>query len=64
MKVTITITDNPNNTCDVEAHFDPPVKREEIAKTNAGRTTLAFLDHMKTQAKSVEATAIITRSGK
>lgn len=60
MKVTMTITDKPSGNCDLEVHFDPPIKRGEIAQTNAGRTALAFIEFMKGKAQSVEATTVQT----
>jgi len=60
MKVTLTITDHPSGKCDVEARFDPPLKRSELPTSNAGRVCLAFLEFMKNSAKSIECSSIET----
>ncbi len=60
MKAIITITDNPNGTANMAVKFDPPLKREDLPKTNVGRSVLAFVEFMKGKAKAVECTSVTT----
>lgn len=60
MKATILITEKPSGKCDMEVSFDPPLKRQDLPKSNVGRVVLAFVEFMKSNAESMEATSVTT----